>query len=337
MIRKAIEMLVSGHSLSRVEASQVMVEIMSDEATAAQFGAFVTALRIKGETPNEIAGMAQIMRDMSLHVEIEGPLVDTCGTGGDGSGTFNISTTAGFVLAGADIKVAKHGNRAMSGSSGSADVLETLGVNIDLGPASVGRCLEEVGIGFMFAQRFHPAMRFAAGPRREINIPTVFNILGPLTNPAGVSAQLIGVADAGIAKKMAAVLGILGCTHALVVHGEDGLDEISLSGGTSVWELKEGTVRSYTIVPGDLGLDQNDGVSLRIRNVTDSADMIRAILDGLSGPARDVVLANSAGAMLAADRVKTLREGVSVAVESIDSGMARRKLELLAELSHKLQ
>lgn len=337
MIREAIETLVSGRSLSREEAAQIMDEIMSDEATPAQLGAFVTALRLRGETPDEIAGMAQVMRERSLHVDVDGPLVDTCGTGGDGSGTFNISTTAGFVLAGAGVRVAKHGNRAMSGACGSADVLETLGVSIDLSPEGVRRCLEEVGIGFMFAQRFHPSMRFAAGPRREIGIRTVFNILGPLTNPAGAGAQLIGVADAGMAERMAAVLGMLGSSHALVVHGGDGLDEISLSGDTAVWELKDGAVSSYTVAPEDLGLGRAGVEALRVGSAEESARMVRGVLEGSPGPARDVVLANSAGALLAADRVTTLQEGIVVAAESIDSGRARQKLEALVELSQRLE
>ena len=231
MIQEAIDKLVSGCSLTRETAADAMRVIMAGEATPAQIGALVTALRMKGETPDEIAGMAQVMRDSSLHVDVEGPLVDTAGTGGDASNTFNISTTAAFVIAGAGVRVAKHGNRAMSGSTGSADVLEALGVKIDLSPAGVKTCLETVGIGFMFAQIFHPSMRFAAGPRREIGIRTVFNMLGPLTNPAGANAQVIGVADPELGEKMARVLGMLGSAHSLVVHGTDGLDEMTLSGG----------------------------------------------------------------------------------------------------------
>ena len=255
MIREAIEAVVRGESLSMEHAAQAMNEIMSGEATPAQFGAFVTALRLKGETVDEIAGMAQVMREHSLHVEVDGPLVDTCGTGGDGSGTFNISTTAAFVAAGAGAKVAKHGNRAMSGSSGSADVLEALGAKIDLSPESVARCINETGFGFMFAQGFHPSMRFAAGPRREIGIRTVFNILGPLTNPAGADAQVIGVADASMASKMAQVLGRLGSRRALVVHGSDGLDEITVAGTSRVWELRDGAVNEYDISPAEFGVN----------------------------------------------------------------------------------
>ena len=337
MIREAIETLVNGGSLSTDEAAAAMNEIMSDEATPAQFGAFVTSLRLKGETPEEIAGMARVMREKSLHVEVDGPVADTCGTGGDGSGTFNISTTAGFVLAGAGVSVAKHGNRAMSGACGSADVLEALGVNIDLGPDGVKRCIEEAGFGFMFAQRFHPSMRFAAGPRREIGIRTVFNILGPLTNPAGARSQLIGVADPGAGESMAKVLGMLGGSHALVVHGRDGLDEISLGGETDVWELKDGRVSQYPVTPGDLGLERAGSDGLKVGSPDESARLIRGVLGGTEGPARNVVLANAAGALLAADRVATLRDGVAMAAESIDSGRALAKLDALVELSQRLE
>ena len=337
MIQDAIQSLVDGESLSMKTAAQAMNEIMEGEATPAQFGAFVTALRIKGETSDEVAGMAQTMREKSLHVEVDGPLVDTCGTGGDASGTFNISTTAGFVLAGAGVKVAKHGNRAMSGACGSADVLEALGVKIDLGPEGVQRCLEEVGFGFMFAQVFHPSMRFAAGPRREISIRTVFNILGPLTNPAGATAQLIGIADPKVAETMAEVLGRLGSDHALVVHGGDGLDEVSLSDSTQVWELSDGAVRPYSVSPEDFGLDRVSRRDIQADGVEDSMQILREVLQGYPGPARNVVLANAAAALLAADRVSTLEEGVSVAAASIDSGAARGKLDMLVRLSQGLE
>ena len=278
MIREAIETVVSGNSLSMQDAAAAMNEIMSGEATPAQFGAFVTALRIKGETVDEIAGMAQVMRERSLHVEVDGALVDTCGTGGDGSGTFNISTTAAFVAAGAGVKVAKHGNRAMSGSSGSADVLEALGAKIDLSPESVARCINETGFGFMFAQGFHPSMRFAAGPRREIGIRTVFNILGPLTNPAGAGAQVIGVADASMASKMAQVLGRLGSSRALVVHGNDGLDEITVADSTRVWELKDGDVSEYDISPAGFGLSAASLADIQASDAEASASMLRDVL-----------------------------------------------------------
>ena len=232
MIQDATETLVNGQSLTADQAAAAMDEIMSGQATPAQFGAFVAALRMKGETVDEVAGMARVMREKSLHVEFEGPLLDTCGTGGDGAGTFNVSTTVGLVAAGAGVTVAKHGNRAMSGACGSADVLEALGVNIDLSPEGVSRCMEKAAFGFMFAQRYHPSMRFAAGPRREIGIRTIFNILGPLTNPAGAAHQVIGVADPSVGEKMALVLRSLGSKHAIIVHGSDGLDEVTPGGET---------------------------------------------------------------------------------------------------------
>ena len=337
MIREAIETVVSGGSLSMQDAAAAMNEIMSGEATPAQFGAFVTALRIKGETVDEIAGMAQVMREHSLHVNVDGALVDTCGTGGDGSGTFNISTTAAFVAAGAGAKVAKHGNRAMSGSSGSADVLEALSAKIDLSPASVARCINETGFGFMFAQGFHPSMRFAAGPRREIGIRTVFNILGPLTNPAGAGAQVIGVADASMASKMAQVLGRLGSSRALVVHGNDGLDEITIADSTRVWELKDGDVSEYDISPADFGLSAASLADIQASDAEASASMLRDVLAGKTGAARDIVLLNTAAALLAADAVNTLQEGVTAAAQSIDSGKANERMQAFVALSQELE
>jgi anthranilate phosphoribosyltransferase len=313
-----------------------MAEIMDDSATPAQFGAFVTALRLKGEAPEEIAGMARVMRERSLHVDSLGPLVDTCGTGGDGSGSFNISTTSAFVVAGAGVKVAKHGNRAMSSGSGSADVLEALGAKIDLGPESVEKCLESTGFGFMFAQRFHPSMKFAAGPRREIGIRTVFNILGPLTNPAGARSQLVGVADPIVAPKMARVLEMLGAQHALVVHGDGGLDEITLAGATRIWELSEGDIQEYTVTPEQMGLSLIDTGDIRVDGPDESANVLRAVLSCHEGSARDVVLANAAAALLAADRVGTLVEGVALAGRSIDDGEAASVMESFVELSQTL-
>ncbi|MBM3948540.1 MAG: anthranilate phosphoribosyltransferase [SAR202 cluster bacterium] len=336
-IRDAIEVLARGESLSMDVAAKAMSEIMAGEATPAQFGAFVTALRMKGETPEEIAGMARVMREKSLHVHVDGLLVDTCGTGGDRSGTFNVSTTAGLVVAGSGVKVAKHGNRAMSGASGSADVLEALGVKIDLSPEGVQRCLEETGFGFMFAQRFHPSMKFAAAPRREIGVRTVFNILGPLTNPAGATLQLIGVADPAIAPKIAEVLRLLGSRHALVVHGEDGMDEVTLSGATRVWELKGGKVAEYRITPEDLGVQRAPRETLWAADAKASAATARAVLDGVKGPARDIVLMNAAAALLAADRATTLKVGVALASQSIDGGKAKLVLDTLVRLSQALQ
>jgi len=337
MIREAIQSLISGNSLTGDEAASVMEEIMQGEATPAQFGAFVTALRLKGETVDEIVGLAKVMRAKAVPVTISEPVVDTCGTGGDGSHTFNISTTAAFVAAGAGLKVAKHGNRAMSSQCGSADVLEALGVKIDLDAGQVQRCLQEVGMGFMFAPAFHPAMKFAAAPRREIGIRTVFNILGPLTNPAGAKAQVMGVADGSLVEKLASVLGGLGCHHALVVHGEDGLDEITITGKTQVCELKDDNIKSYSISPEDCSLSRAAPDSLKGGSVDDNAGLLREILSGAFGPQRDVVLMNAAAVLLAGDMVETLQQGILLAKEVVDSGKALAKLEQLIELSQGLK
>ena len=336
MIQEGIARVVEGESLSLEEAERVMDEIMGGEATPSQFGAFVTALRLKGETPDEIAGMARVMREKALRVSVDGALVDTCGTGGDGSGAFNVSTTAAFVAAGAGAKVAKHGNRAMSGACGSADVLEAVGVKIDLSPESVARCLNEVGFGFMFAQRYHPSMRFAAGPRREIGIRTVFNILGPLTNPAGATRHLLGVADPSAGENMARVLGRLGSDRALVVHGLDGMDEITLADETQVWELRDGTVSSYRVSPEDFGLPRLGREDIAVASVEESAAALRGVLSGAHGPARNIAIANAAAALVAAGLADTLESGVELAVESVDGGSAQRALDGLVELSNSL-
>jgi len=335
MIREAIDAIVNqGRSLSEEEAAAVMKEIMSGEATPAQLAAFLVALRLKGETVEEITGMARVMRAKALRVPFEGAsLLDTCGTGGDGMGTFNVSTAAAFVAAGAGAIVAKHGNRAMTSQCGSADVLEALGARIDLPPEGVAHCLREVGVGFMFAPAFHPAMRFAAGPRREIGVRSVFNILGPLTNPAGAKAQVLGVADAAIGEKMTQVLGRLGCRHALVVHGEDGLDEMTLGGSTLVYELKEGDIRSYRVTPEEVGLRQASGQAVKGGSPQENAAAIRAVFGGEQGPLRDIVLLNSAAALVAADKVATLAEGVTLAAQVIDSGAAGEKLDRFIEVT----
>ena len=337
MIREAIEKLTRGADLTEEESAQVMEEIMTGEATPAQFGAFVIALRLKGETVDEMTGLATVMRTKSLKVDFRGPSVDTCGRGGDDRGTFNISTVAAFVVAGAGIAVAKHGNRAMTSKSGSADVLEQQGVKIDLGPEGVKKCMEEAGIGFMFAPRFHPAMKFAVQPRREIGVRTVFNILGPLTNPAGAKTQVLGVPTDAVGEKMVQVLQRLGSERVLVVHAEDGLDEISLNGHTNVWELRDGAVSDYQISAGDLGLDAALLESLAGGSVEENAEIMTAVLSGASGPRRDVVVANAAGGILAGGKATDLREGVRVAQESIDSGNAMKRLEKLREVSQGLE
>lgn len=335
MIKEAIKKIVSNHSLTTTEASQVMEEIMSGKATPAQFGAFVTALRLKGETVDEITGLVKTMRAKAVPINAPLPVVDTCGTGGDASHTFNISTVTAFIVAGAGLIVAKHGNRAMSSRCGSADVLEAIGVKIDLNVNQVEICLREIGIGFLFAPSFHPAMKYAAAPRREIGIRTVFNIIGPLSHPAGNINQLIGVADRKLLPKMASVLQGLGCQHALVVHGEDGLDEVSTSAKTLIYEVKKSTVNKYEIQAEEFGIRPTTLDTLEGGNREKNAAILKDILDGNHGPARDIVVLNAAAALLAGDRVEDLKEGVQVAQESIDNGQAFDKMEQLVKLSQK--
>ena len=337
MIKEAISLLVSGDSLSQDEAVAVMEEIMEGRATPAQFGAFVIALRNKGETVDEIAGLARVMRDKATRIDLSGPMVDTCGTGGDASSTFNISTAAAFVAAGSGLRVAKHGNRAISSHCGSADVMVALGVKVDMDAPEVKRCLEEVGIGFMFAPVFHPAMKYAAGPRREIGVRTVFNLLGPLTNPAGAQAQVIGVPETFLTTKLAQVLECLGSRHVFVVHGEDGLDEFSVSQKTYVCELKNDSIESYTVVPEDFGLGRAGKESLRGGTAEENAATLRRILSGERGPLRDAVLMYAAAALVAGDKVDNLAQGVSLASEVIDNGEALKKVNELVELSRSLE
>ncbi len=333
MIREAITALVAGQSLTMEEAASVMEEIMEGEVTPAQFGAFVTALRLKGETVEEIAGMAKTMRAKAVRVTVTGPVIDVVGTGGDGQNTFNISTAVAFVVAGAGLKVAKHGNRAASSQCGAADVLEALGVKIELTAEQVQRCIEEVGIGFMFAPSFHPAMKYAGPPRREIGIRTVFNILGPLTNPARAENYLLGVADGALVEKMAMVLQSLGCNHALVVHGEDGLDEITTTGKSRICELKEGSINNYTISPEYFGLPRVILDNLKGGTADENAALLRSILSGTSGPQRDVVLLNAAAALVAGGKAETIQQGMDLAKEVLANGQALAKLEQLIKLS----
>ncbi len=340
-IKEAISEVVERRDLSVDAAADVMRQIMAGEASPAQFGAFVTGLRMKGETAEEIAGMARSMRDVSLHVEFEGRTVDTAGTGGDGQKTFNISTTAAFVVAGAGAVVAKHGNRAMSSSSGSADALEAMGVKIDLGPDGVKRCLEQVGIGFMFAQAFHPAMKFAGPLRPQIGIRTVFNLLGPLTNPAGADHQVIGMGDPLAAEKVARALQILGTFRALVVYSEDGMDEISPEGVSHVWEVSDGQVSERAVDASHFGLVEGRRSDLTAHTIEESVGLIRGVLEGrnttdIERSARTVVVMNAAAALVAVGRAKTFEEGARQAIESIDNGNSLKKLESLAELSQKL-
>ena len=337
MIREAIAALVSGNSLTMEEAASVMEEIMEGEVTPAQLGAFVTALRIKGETVDEIAGLAKVMRAKAIRVVTDEPVVDIVGTGGDNANTFNISTVAAFVAAGAGIKVAKHGNRAMSSRCGSADVLEELGVRIDLSAEQIQRCLREVGIGFMYAPSFHPAMKYAAAPRREIGIRTVFNILGPLTNPARAEYQVIGVPSENLGEKIALALRHLGIKHALVVHGLNGIDEISITDRSRVWELgKDETIRDYYVSPEDFGLNRAPAKAVAGGTPEENAKIMRLVLEGEKTPRRDVVLINAAAALVTGDRVGTLQQGVVLSGEIIDSGKALEKLEQLIRFSQSL-
>lgn len=332
-IREAIDIVVSSNDLLMDDASAVMRQIMSGEATPAQLASFLTALRIKGETTEEIAGMATVMREFALKVNVDGMLVDSVGTGGDGLNTFNISTAAAFVAAGAGLKVAKHGNRAASGTCGSADVLEELGAKIELLPEGVERCIKESGIGFMFAQAFHPSMRHAGPVRREIGIRTVFNILGPLTNPAGAQSMLVGVAFPELGEKMASVLNLLDTHHSIIVHGEGGLDEMTLSGGTAVWEVAGGKVSNWTLSVADTGLPVTPIKAIAGGDKVSNAATMRALLSGEGGPLRDYVLLNSAGVLLVGDLVTDIRDGVQLAAQTIDSGAAKDRMESMIEVS----
>ncbi|MGA2286258.1 MAG: anthranilate phosphoribosyltransferase [Dehalococcoidia bacterium] len=334
MIREAIAATVARRDLTEEEAAGVMEEIMSGEATDSQLAAFLTALRLKGETVDEIAGMARVMRAKACRVDCKGALLDTCGTGGDGSGTFNVSTAAAFVAAAAGAKVAKHGNRAMSSRCGSADVLEALGGKIDLSPEDAAKCLDETGFCFMFAPRFHPAMRFAAGPRREIGIRTVFNILGPLCNPAGATRQVLGVADGSLGEKMAQALARLGCEHALIVHGEGGLDELSPAGPSQVWEVRESSVRRFETAPSKAGLAAHPLSEVGGGTAEENAGMLRSVLGGDHGALRDFTLLNAAAGLVACGLAGDFGEGVEKGASGIDSGKAMNKLERFIEVSN---
>ena len=337
MIKEAIETVVSGRSLTFEQAAAVMEEIMIGEATPAQVAAFVTSLRIKGETVDEIAGLATIMQARATPVGVTSPVVDTCGTGGDGSSSFNISTTAAFIVAGAGLKVAKHGNRAMSSHCGSADVLEALGVRIELGAEAVAQCLETVGIGFMFAPVFHPAMKYAAAPRREIGIRTVFNILGPLTNPAKAKFQVIGVPSKELGERIAFVLHRLGTKHSLVVHGIDGMDEISISRKSLVWDVNQQRVLPpYEVSPDDFGFMKASMTQIKGGTARQNAKILRGILSGEVGARRNIVIMNAAAALVASNQASDLKEGASIAERTIDSGQALAKLDELIKLSRSL-
>ena len=334
MIVNAVKKLVIGTNLNREECYGAMDDIMGGRATPAQIASFITALRIKGETVEEIAACAQVMRDREVRVHVEAEdLVDTCGTGGDGARTFNISTTAAFVVAGAGITVAKHGNRSVSSQSGSADLFAALGVNIQAGIPVVERCLRQVGIGFLFAPLLHGAMKHAIGPRQEIGIRTVFNILGPLTNPAGAPNQVIGVYDPELTETLCEVLRELGSRRAYVVHGCDGLDEITLTGTTRVSELKNNRIWTFNLDPAEFGFRYCRPEDLKGGDAETNAKITLSILNGEPGPKRDVILLNAAAAIYVAGRSKSLKEGLAAAADSIESGRAMNKLEALKRVS----
>jgi len=334
-IREAIEKLVNRVNLSEAETIDVMNQIMTGEATPLQVASFLTALRMKGETVEEVTGAARVMREKAHRVKVGGKTVlDTCGTGGDQKGTFNISTTTAFVVAGAGVDVAKHGNRSVSSQSGSADVLGALGVKVDASRERVEQCIAQIGIGFLFAPLLHEAMKYAVGPRRDIGIRTIFNLLGPLTNPAMATHQLIGLYSGDLVGAVAHVLKNLGSARAMVVHGLEGLDEISLCGPTKVAELRDGQVNEYLIEPEQVGLRRCQLAELRGGNAAESAEIVRAVLAGKPGAPRDVVLLNSGAALYVSGRAASLSDGIRLAAESIDSGKAREKLAQLIELTN---
>jgi anthranilate phosphoribosyltransferase len=348
VIVEAIRTLVERRDLSRLEAAAAMEAIMSGAATHVQVAAFLTALRMKGETVDELIGLAEVMRLKAARVRTRGEveaalagtdremLIDTAGTGGDASGTFNVSTATAFVVAGAGLKVAKHGNRSVSSLCGSADVVETLGVNLDLSPARVAQCIDEVGIGFLYAPLLHTAMKHVMPARREMGIRTVFNILGPLTNPAGANAQVIGVYARGLVEPLARVLAELGTIRAFVVHGADGLDEISTTGESFLAEVREGMVRTSSVRPEDFGVPRATIADLRGGDREENAEIIRRILAGEPGAKRDIVVVNAGAALVAGGRAREIKEGVQLAAQSIDSGAALDKLRALVDLSREL-
>ena len=348
IITESLRRLIDRRDLSRIEAAAAMDAIMSGAATNAQIAAFLTALRMKGETVEELIGFAQVMRQKVVRIRTHGDevaaltgtdremLIDTCGTGGDATGTFNVSTATAFVVAGAGLRVAKHGNRSVSSLCGSADVVEALGINLELRPQQVGRCIDEVGLGFLYAPLLHTAMKHVMPARREMGIRTVFNMLGPLTNPAGANAQIIGVYAAALTEPLARVLAELGTVRAFVVHGADGLDEISNTGESQISEVREGLVRTFTVRPEDFGIPRAAIADLRGGDREQNAQIIRALLEGEPGPRRDIVLMNAAAALVAGGRARDLKDGVGLAARSVDDGAARDKLQALVALSQTL-
>jgi len=336
MLNAVLERLLACEDLSAEDMHGAILAVMDGQCDAVQVGALLTALRMKGETVDEVVGAARAMRERVRRIRTRAePLLDTCGTGGDHSGTFNVSTAVALVAAGAGVKVAKHGNRGVSSRSGSADVFEALGVRVDVEPEVVEACLEEVGLGFCFAPRLHPAMRHAMPVRRALGFRTIFNILGPLTNPAGADRQLLGAGTGQIAEILAHALADLGATRAFVVHSQDGLDEVSLSAPTDAWEVRGADTTRVTWTAADFGLDVCTLADIRVDGPEQSAAMVRGVLEGQTGAARDTVLANAAAALLTCDQVDTLGEGVACAAQAIDSGRACQVLSQLAERTQR--
>jgi anthranilate synthase/phosphoribosyltransferase len=334
MLKDLIKKAISGDNLTRAEMENAMDQIMSGQATGAQIGAFLTALKMKGETVDEITGAAHVMRRKASPVILEDdgtPVIDTCGTGGDGAGTFNISTTVAFILAGAGVRVAKHGNRSVSSSCGSADVLRELGADLSLSPEDVGRCIKETGFGFLFAPTFHSAMKYAAGPRQELGVRTIFNLLGPLTNPAGASCQLVGVYDPDLTEPIAKALYGLGMRSAMVVHGLDGLDEISLCAPTRVTRVNGDQIVTTELNAEHLGLRNCEKQAISGGSADENAVYLRQVLDGLPGPRRDISLLNAAAALIVANKADDFTQGLTLAAEAVDSGAARQKLTAFLE------
>lgn len=337
MIKEATVKIVDRVDLTREETEKVFEEIMTGVATPPQIAAFITALRMKGETIEEISGAAYIMRKHATIINVDKEkLLDTCGTGGDGKHTFNISTVSAFVACGGGLTVAKHGNKSVSSKCGSADLLKELGVNIKASVQVVEKCLSEIGIGFLFAPLLHGAMKYAAPVRREIGIRTIFNILGPLTNPARACNQLLGVYDGSLAKPLANVLGKLGSRHSLVVYGSDGMDEVSTTAETLVCELKDGKVNSFRIKPEDFGIPRAKAEDLTGNDAAFNARIFQEVLEGVKGPRRDIVILNAGCAIYAGDGAKDIKEGIKLAEQSIDSGVALKKLTLLKEYTNKI-
>jgi anthranilate phosphoribosyltransferase len=336
MLKESINTLVNQIDLTEDEMVACMNEIMEGAATDAQIGAFLTALRMKGESVAEITGAARVMREKATRIAAPEGVIDTCGTGGDMSGTFNISTTTALVVAACGVPVAKHGNRSVSSKSGSADVLEALGVKIDLEPAKVEACLAETGFGFLFAPLFHPAMKFAIGPRREMGIRTVFNILGPITNPAGAKHQVLGVFSSRLTDTLCQVLGNLGATDVMVVHGEDGLDEITITDGTKVSRLVDGAVENSILSPEDYGIKRAELSAIAGSGKDENARITLEIFEGVLGPRRDVVLMNAAAALAVAGKAPAMSDGFAIAAEALDSGAARAKLRQVVDVSNRL-